>query len=155
MEEIGKRITLYMDSLKGKELIIKQRTKDEIAIIDISKNNYKVEIIINPHNWLGLEFDLFATNNQVQFSHAINTDLYPISKPKYYEFAKEIEDEILNFLDALINHRIIVGTINNKTTIIIPKGNKYFLISKGRFLSTGSYYKKIEDINNFKEIAKI
>lgn len=134
---------------------VDRKENGKAAVYSIKEPQFKIEVIINPTKWIGLDFDLLNRNGKVILSYEINTDLYPIAEPKQYEFAKQIENEIVSFLGYLLEHKIKRGTVNGKHAIIIPKSNEYLLLVKGLFFTKGSYYENPDKIKNFIEIGTL
>lgn len=106
---------------------------------------YEVEVIVDPVKWLGLEFVLYSSDGKT-LSYDIDTDQYNIGDPDEREFADDIESQIINFLEHLMNHTILIGSKGRKLMMIIPEDDGYTLISRGRFLTSGSRIHKNNDL---------
>lgn len=93
--------------------------------------------------------------SHAEISYTINTDLYPISEPKYHDLARETEDGIVELIDMLSKHTIKVGYIDGNIAVIIPERNKFLLnVTKRKFIGfiqEGKYY---EDINSIEKQGK-
>lgn len=131
-----------------------EKNADESEYI-LTKNTYQVKIDINPQKWIGIEFYLKDSQGKNIIRHDINTDLYPISESKYSDFAKDISDEIVEFLDSLEKNKIRVGKQNNKLVVVIPKKNKYLLIKKGFIFTSGTYYEDLQDIKDYDKLEQL
>lgn len=151
----GDKIKIKINSLLKNGLSIKQKTEGQNITYIINNKQDIIEVLINPIKWLGLKFHLLNINGKNQFYYSIDTDLYPISQPKYQEFANHIENDIVGFLDSLVNHKIKLGKVKGKQAMVIPVDNRFLLISKGLFFTSQAYFKNMQDIKQFCEAGSI
>src|SRR5258708_11762789 len=133
---IGERIVNNIDTLKTHGATDDHEIKGNDNLYLIKGNGYRAKLKINPDNWLGIEFYLVDKNGKDLLMHTIDTDLYPISQSKYQDFAKDIEDEIADFLVSLREDKIRVGEKKGKIAMIIPKGNQFLLLMEGKLITS-------------------
>ena len=143
---LGNKIINNINALKKLGVIVKEAIKGEDQIYLLNGRGYRAELKINPKSWLGIEFHTVDIKGKDVLIHEIDTDLYPISRPKYYEFAEDIENEIVEFLTAIREGKILIGEKKGRKAMIIPKGNKFLLTIKGRFFISSRYYDDLEKL---------
>jgi hypothetical protein len=146
--KIGEKIIKTVHTLSNSNLNINHTKQGDCDTYNLISNNYKVTLILDPKRWLGLEFYLLDSNGKIQLTYDLDTDLYPISSPKYLSTTKIIEDKIVEFLYALVNKNIKIGQIKGKTAMIIPEGEGYLLLKKGRFITSSKFYSNLNEIDS-------
>lgn len=152
----GDNIIKKVEELKrrGVELRFEKRDSDNVYVSD--KTTYKLELVVNPTRWLGLDFITKDNQGKVQLAYSIDTDLYPISNPDQEWFADEIESDIVKFLALLENNEVMVGKVKGRPIMIFPCENGYRFVKKGRFfiasrICTASEYEKLsKNLEHFK-----
>lgn len=133
MSQIGERIAEAIKAFKLKGVDVHHTnpgTHDEYSLVS---KDYKVEIIVNPPQWVGLEFYWAGGERKHKFDYRIDTDLYDLSDPKNAWFAKEIEDDIVEFLEILKEGKLLVGEKNGRPALIIPFQDEILLLRGGKF----------------------
>lgn len=149
----GKKIVKSIESLEKAGFPVKVMIKSKYSKYTVQTKDYSLEVVINT-DWLGLDFDVIDSKNKILISYSVDTDLYPISQPDQHEFAKEIEDEIVEFLDLLAQHKIKIGTFNGYPAIAIQYGAGYSVrYNKPIFFGKMSTL-EIIDIKDDKELGE-
>lgn len=141
---IGSRIIEVMESLSpGGSLTVRRGTEDGDQVFEIVGDRCRVEVRVNPVRWLGLSFALSGDRGPRSLLYDIDTDLYDVSQPKNREFALEIEDEISDFLEALVNCQITVRESGGKLAIVVPVRGGFRRIERGRVFTTSKDYDQL------------
>lgn len=100
----GKRIVRSMAKLKEKGYPVKLEKVGKQSIYKVANENFTLEVNINT-DWFGMEYTRLVKGRKYPESKTIDTDLYPISEPDQYGFAKEIEAEIVEFLGSIPTYK--------------------------------------------------
>ena len=111
------------------------RDDDGADTAAVTAPNFRLQLYINSARALSLEFEL-AEQGQPPLRYAIDSDLYDLSQPKYEEFAREIGQQIVQFLESLATGRVQVGTFQGKRAMVVPLDDQTVLIYRGRFSTT-------------------
>ncbi len=155
MNNIGEKVTEKIQLLKNKGFSVESKNDKQGRVFVIKSEEFLLEINVNPPEWLGLKFYLLDEKDKILLEHEINTDLYNLALPKYQSFAKEIETDIINFIDSIVNGSIKVGLINDKPAMIVPQYNEFLLIKKGKFFVSNEVCKDLSKIaldESFREL---
>lgn len=133
---IGSKIQSTLQKFEDKNVKINEEFTKGQTSYEIYDNRYDLKIIVDPKRWLGLKFHLKGT----KMHYDIDTDLYDISNPKNSWFAKEIEDDMVTFLNGILESRLKVSRGKNnrvlKLAIPVSKAGHYMLIKQGRLLTS-------------------
>ncbi len=135
------------------------KTKDGSDQYTTETPDYILEITINPKKWLGLVFVWQYDNRAKSLEYSIDSDLYPIANPDQHEFAQGIETDILNFVKALYDNKILVGRIKKKPAIAIPVDGGFYTVTKGWLWTVGrvwtdkEFHKIQSDLVPFKNVG--
>ncbi|WP_255632610.1 hypothetical protein [Amycolatopsis sp. TNS106] len=73
-------------------------------------------------------------------TYDIDTDLYDLSQEKHREFAGEIENDIIEFLDNLRKRAVLRGNDGAKFVLVFPLDGSYVRVVQGRFIGGASTY---------------
>ncbi len=92
---------------------------------------------------MGLEFEVTHDPDGKPITYSIDTDLYPIARPEYAEFAVGIEDDIVAFVESLAGGRIKLGTIRGRTALIVPTDTGCALVVRRRLVTIRTSYRDI------------
>lgn len=144
----GEKIISYIKNFKDYGITVNYyENNGKVNLYALNGKNYRVKVNVDPKKWLGLEFYLLDKNGKTLLTYDIDTDLYDISLPKYHSFADKIELDIVEFLNSLSQGKIKIGKIKGKPAMIMPMGNRFLLVKKGWFFTSGKYYNDVNDIN--------
>lgn len=64
-------------------------------------------MIVDPPRFIGLDFDLVAGDGSSTLTYFVDTDLYPISRPRHASFDSDVETDIVVFLHALADGDVL------------------------------------------------
>jgi len=132
--KIESKIIATINELRGEGILVNQRSTKNGEAYDFGNSRYKVELHFEPPKWLGLEFTLMDPTPSLRYS--IDTDLYDFRDPDNQEFVNEIMREIIEFISNLKNNKLRIMYKKNRPSMLIPCGDTYALIKKGRFISS-------------------
>ncbi|MEU4674695.1 hypothetical protein AB0F91_43805 [Amycolatopsis sp. NPDC023774] len=104
----------------------------------LSGLNWRAIVTVEPHRWLGLEFETRDPVTGKRATYDIDTDLYDISKDDNREFSDEIERDIIEFLDNLRKGAVLRGNEGKKFVLVFPREGSYVRVIQGRFASGAS-----------------
>lgn len=88
-------------------------------------------------NWLGIEIVGKVRMPNGSFRSVIyteDTDLYKFDNPSNEDFIKSVEADIVAALNALAEHRMLVGVYKNRPAMVVPTSDKVVLVYQGRYL---------------------
>lgn len=101
-------------------------------------STWQAEAIIDPPRWLGLIFETTDTANGRTVSYAIDTDLYAFDRPQHRAFARDIEDDIIEFLENLVNERMLRSQQTPDVILVFPLRGSFVRVETGRFMTSTS-----------------
>jgi len=104
----------------------------------LSGCDWDAKVIVDPLRWIGLEFEVVDPKTTRRITHHIDTDAYDISREEHHAFAREIEHDIVKFLDNLGDGNVLIGNEGTKLILMFPEGDSYRRLARGRFATTGS-----------------
>jgi len=142
--EIGSALIGILGEIEqaGRPDVSKHTVVDDI-VYELKGSRCHIEIVVNQKRWLGMKFVLLDENGRPSLSYDIDTDLYDLKQPGNRDFALDIEDEIVEFLQTLRAGKIRVGELDGRPAMIVPKGTEFCLIKKGRVLTGTSFHKDV------------
>lgn len=140
--KVGARIFASLDAARraGLRVVERRDVNDGDDVYLITGSRYRLEVRVNPERWIGISFMLLDEVGDSCLTYEVDTDLYDILRPEQYEFAFEIEDEIVAFVEALVGGEIRVGELKGRPAMIVPNGDGVRRIWRGRFLWTSQHF---------------
>ena len=116
--------------------VYKEIDQDSGELI-LRTKNYQLKVLINK-KWVGYDFTLEKKlTGGISQGSSIDTDLYPLAYDA--ESTKDVFQEILTFIDALLTNRLFYGFINKKAVFARPTGDREYKVTyipKRRFFAT-------------------
>lgn len=110
----------------------------------LKNKDFRIEIVKN-NKWLGLDFHLLDSEGATSLNFSIDTDLYNVSLDKHKELLNDTGMDILSFLSALSNKRVLIGKYKKRDTMVFPLSDYYVQILKQRFWTTRLELKFLND----------
>ncbi|WP_162834297.1 hypothetical protein [Amycolatopsis circi] len=104
----------------------------------LSGLTWQATVLVDPQRWLGVEFAARDPASGKRVTYDIDTDLYNISQDKYFEFAGEIESDIIEFLGNLRNGSMLSGNDGTKFVLVFPLDGSWVRVVQGRFMTSAS-----------------
>jgi hypothetical protein len=99
---------------------------------------YTVAVHVDPTRFLGLEFDLLGPDGSVRLHYFIETGRHDISQPAHAWYASATATDIILFLDALAEGRVLIRVDRRRAAMIIPTAVGSRIVKRGRlWTSTG------------------
>jgi hypothetical protein len=146
--ELGTSIITAINTIKGSDIEVQETKTKKGKVYTFGNDRYRVKVTIG-EKWLGLDFVLTGS----KLWYPINTDLYDITQEKYKKFAKEVESNIVSFLDNLKNGKFKIAYQNSRPMLLIPVKDEYILLKQGRFLSSKSIFKTLQEVQSKGDFA--
>ncbi len=114
---------------------------DEVGALSrwrLSGSTWQATVDVEPQRWLGLEFEARDPVTGKRTTYDIDTDLYDISRDDQHEFAEEIENDIIEFIDNLRKGVMLRGNDGSKFVLVFPLNGSYVRVVQGRFMTSAS-----------------
>jgi hypothetical protein len=133
---IGQRVNAVVDMCiaDGWPVVDDAKGSTRSAVIRCAR--WSASVTVAPAKWLGVEFLLLDAEGMVTLWHQIDTDLYNLEDPKNDEFAVEIEDDIVQFLEALRAGEVTVSR-DGGLSMVFPARVGFYRLRKGRLMISG------------------
>jgi hypothetical protein len=77
-------------------------------------------------------------------AYEFDNDLYDIGSDRHREFGRELEADVVAFLEHLARGEVLVGTIDHKPAIVIPQATEILVVTRGRVMTSTRTYKRHE-----------
>lgn len=136
----GERLAVSMGRLRRRGVNVERSAVGQAVRYEAGRNAYRLSVIVDPMRCIGLEFDLLADDGSVLLGHAVDTDLYDISRPAFAALAVDVESDIVLFIDALAAGRILLR-LASPPSLIVPTGEGPRVLRRTRFGTTGGPYR--------------
>ncbi|MFF5262694.1 hypothetical protein ACFY4C_27500 [Actinomadura viridis] len=142
----GERIAASTDRLRSRGVNVERSAIGREIRYEARRNAYRLSVIVDPRRFIGLEFDLLAEDGSVLLGYAVDTDLYDISRPAFAALAMDVESDIVLFLDALADGRILLRRAR-PPSMIVPTADGLRVLRRARFgMTTGGPYRDGMDV---------
>lgn len=128
---IGQRINAVVDTYIADGWPVVDDVKGSARSAVIRCARWSACVTVVPAKWLGVEFVLLDAEGRVAIRHQIDTDLYNLDDPKNDEFAIEVEDDIVQFLEALRAGEVTISR-HGALSMVFPAGTGFYRLRKGR-----------------------
>jgi hypothetical protein len=97
---------------------------------------YRVSVFIDPTRFISLDFDLLRHDGSLALNYSIDTDMYDITRPKFAAFALDTETDIVLFLDALGDGRLLAEVRKDWAALVVPTTGGPQLVTRRRLWTT-------------------
>lgn len=143
-------ILRVLNAIKNEGVNVEHLKQGARDVYSFGTDRYKAVLTVEPEKWFGIEFQL----RHSRISYSINTDLYNLKDSRNIEFLREIEQDIVTLLRALMQGRIRV-MYGKHPQVLIPSMDSYVHLKQGRFFMTKSSLSdpgKLKDIDKFEPL---
>jgi hypothetical protein len=137
--EPAERIAAAVGRLRAREVAVDVVIDDATVRYTVTRPVYTVEVYVDPAHLISLEFDLLGQpDGSVRLHYFVDTGRYDISQPAHARFASATATDIVLFLDALADGRLLTKVDRRRAAMIIPTGDGPRIVKRGRlWTSTG------------------
>jgi len=132
------RIAAVVERLRATQLPVSGAVEGSAVRYTLARPGYRVMVLVDPNRFLGLEFDLFGVDGSVRLHYFLDSGRYDISQPAHAWYAAATATDLVLFLDALAEGRILTTVDRGRAAMIIPTAAGPRIVKRGRFwTSTG------------------
>ena len=135
MVTLGDRIVTAVGSLRQRGLAVTERSHKGDTIYTLTTPKYQIVVTVNPSRWVGLHFTL-GLHDRPELSYDIDTQLYDLASPRFETLARRVEDDVVDFLSALVNGAVKVGKVGRRPALLVTTGNRTIIVTKARSASS-------------------
>jgi hypothetical protein len=132
------RIAAAVGRLRAGKVAVHDVVEGSDVRYEVTRSRYTVGVHVDPARFLGLEFDLLGPDGSVRLHYFLDTGRRDISQLANAWYASATATDIILFLDALAEGRVLTRVDRRRAAIIIPTGVGSRIVKRGRiWTSTG------------------
>jgi hypothetical protein len=120
-------------------LQFEERREDGASGFVLEAGHYRVEISAEAGRHVGMKVEARAEGKPV-LTYEFDNDLYDIASDKHRAFGGSLEADVLAFVDALADRKVLVGTTQERLTMVIPAADHVAIVERHRFATSTSTY---------------
>lgn len=152
----GEALWMTLDKLQKSGYKFDRSSSADAEAFVRTAETYKIEVTLNSQKWIGVQFEYYDQDGKIALMYWNDTDLYKIDEKEQWEFAHEIEDDIIAFLKALFSNQLLVGEVNRRPAMVFPGSDgTYISVIKKRFGATQDNHDSLNEVTKQGNFAQL
>jgi hypothetical protein len=97
----------------------------------LEAGHYRVEVSAEAGRHIGLKVEARSAGG-ASLIYEFDNDLYDIASDKHRAFGASLEADVLAFVNALAERKVLVGTTRGRLTMVIPAADHIAIVKRHR-----------------------
>jgi hypothetical protein len=131
-DDPGERVAAAVERLRASGATVDVSLQDTATRYEATRPAYHVLVYVDPSRFIGLEFDLFGADGSVRLHYFVDTGRRDIARPGQAWFASAVATDVVLFLDALADGRLLAKLERRRASLIVPTGGGALIVKRGR-----------------------
>jgi hypothetical protein len=138
-DQAGSRIAAAVRATASAGLQFEERRENGARGFVLEAGHYRVEISAEAGRHIGLKVEARSESGP-SLIYEFDDDLYDLVSDKHRGFGASLEADVLAFVDALADRKVLVGTTQERLTMVIPAADHIAIVKRHRFATSTTTY---------------